>query len=336
MNKKLIIVILLTVLFLTMGCASSVDTLPTATPGADGVIDVAGTMAMAQMNANATEQAVGIAYTATSQVIMVTVTAQAREDAIATSEQQRRDAQATSVKEQAWAAATEQQRRQDAAATQARIDAEATAQQAERNIIGTATAQQQTFYNNMTMAVQPTHAIWTQQAVAIDQALATNEVALSNLEVEQQSQKNTPEWVIPLLIAIAATVAGVFYLVRHSFVREIRNPETGVVEAVIFNNRQVVKPALVTGPVLTVGDVISLPLLADPEVVRRDQLVQALHAMPTQSPTQMAQGLMQGVFGGTPANRFEILSANDAPPAKLVDAHALSALEQDWKEGQHD
>jgi hypothetical protein len=336
MNKKLIIFILLAVLFFTMGCASSVDTLPTATPGADGVIDVAGTMAMAQMNANAAQQAVGISYTATSQVIMVTVTAQAREDGLATAEQQRRDAAATAAKEQAWAVATDQQHRQDVAATQARIDADATAQQAERNMIGTATAQQQTFYNNMTMAVQPTHAIWTQQAVVVAQALATNEVALSNLEVEQQSQKNTPEWVIPLLIAIAATVAGVFYLVRHSFVREIRNPETGVVEAVIFNNSQVVKPALVTGPVLTVGKVISLPLLADPEVMRREQLVQALHAMPTQAPTPMAQGLMQGVFGGAPTSRFEILAENDAPPAKLVDAHALSSMEQDWKEGQHE
>lgn len=318
---KRIIPFLFVTMFVLAACGGGAESYATPTSGAENVIDVAGTMAMVQMNANATEQALGIAYTATQQAVVVTLNAQATQVAAQTTEQARRDA-----------IATDNRMRQDAAATQARLDAVSTAEQGERYAIGSATAQMGNIYAAATQTAWPIHAAWTQQAVIIDQALATNQVALSNLEVEQQREKNTPEWFIPLLIAVAATAAGVFYLVRHSYVREIRNPDTGAVEGIIFNNRQVVVPQLLTGPVLNVGKVIDVPLLADPEVMRREQMIRALQAMPTQNPTPMASGMMQNVFGGQPASRFEVLDASDQPPAKLMDPQALSAIEQDWKE----
>jgi len=305
MKKMLLIVPIL--ILLALGACGYNDPAYYATPTVVNPGEVALTMISQKVNAEATQMAVNVQFTATAQVVGRTVTAQARADGLATAEQGRKDAQATAAKEQAYAVATEQQRRQDAAATQARLDAVSTAEQQERNVIGTATAQMASTYAAATVQAWPLHDQWTQQAVEVEQALATNEVALSDLEVEQQRERNTPEWVIPLLGFVAAIGAGVFYLVRHTRVREIKNEETGVVEGLVLDNKTVIRPQLMPGAVLTNlnSNQPIVPLLTDAktqgEIVARNQGIEALRVMPTQTPTPAATGCVAtGFCAATP------------------------------------
>lgn len=302
-----------------MGCA-------TPTPNVNPA-EIAMTMAAQKMDAEATKMRIDIQYTATAQVVEATrnvestqaamaVTEQFRQDAVATDQQFRRDAASTEQRKQDDAAATAQRQREDAATEQARRDMEATAEQDRQNVIGTGTAQMQAIWNAATLQVQPTHDLWTQQAVVVDQALATNIVELSNLNVKQQSDKNTLEWLIPFLIALGISTALILTMVRKSRTKEIRNEETGTVEGVVLDNHTWIRPQLLTGPVLELRGTASVPLLADAEtqneVTRRAQGIEALRAMPTQSPTGNATLMANSVFGETRKPVVEVLQPGQA------------------------
>lgn len=324
-------------LFVSLACASEVQT--SQTPDA-GYVDVMATMAMQQLDAKATEQAVGISYTGTAQVSISTANAQGTQMAVAATAQERKDAQATEARARQDAVATEQQRRADIAATQARNDAISTAEMQQRQVSWTATAEIQNIWNQATMTAWPVHNAWTQQAVIIDQQMATAQVAMKELEVEQQRQKNTPEWVIPLLIAITVTGAGVLYLIRYSRVREFKN-DYGQTETVLLDNANLYHLSLLPAPAIVGADTTTptMPFFTDAEnqaeIVRRAQGIRALAAMPQSVTTKdAAVDLYNGIWGvgQMSPNRFEILDANEAPPAKLLDANVLKSLEKDWKD----
>jgi len=316
---------------LLVGCTSSNEVPPTPQPISPG--EVALTMMAQQVDAQATRMKVDIQFTATAQIVGATATQQAhidaqstaeqaRKDAQATADQARKDAQATDARQRQDAMATEQQRRDDIAATQIVINMQATAEQAERNVVGTATAQQQAIYNSMTAQVLPTHAMWTQEAVRQQQIIATNEVELSNLEVVRQRKSNTLDALWKYAVATAAIVAAVIVVLRYSRVREIKNEETGVVEGLLVDAEQVIKPQLLTGPVLDLrGKTATVPKLVDAEiqneVTRRAQAIEALRAMPTQQPNANATLMTNSVFTEPKKPVIEVLQPGQTPRVVL-------------------
>lgn len=346
MKRYSIFVILFFLAALLSACGDADAPTPapmhTPTPAPVNPGEVALTMISQRVNAEATQLAVNVQFTATAQVIGSTVTAQARIDAQATSDQQRRDAQATSEKAAYIAQATEAQRRQDVAATQARIDAQATSEQAQRNMIGTATAQQQGWINGMTAQAAPTHDMWTAQAIRQEQIIATNQVELSNLEVARQRKKNTLQALTPYAVALMLVVGTLVWLMRTSRMREVRNPDTGVVEGLVLDNKVIIRPQLMPGPVMTGIDngTLALPMLTDPqtqkEIIARDQAIQALSAMPT-SPAAGGVDMWNSMFGrADEESPYRVLTDGEQPPADLLAGDTVDMLDRDWKEGHDD
>jgi hypothetical protein len=291
------------------------------------------TMLMMQIGAQATEQTVGLRFTSTALVAQETQRVEATRAAQSVTEQARKDAQATDQQARADTAATQQARDNMAATEQARADSATATQQARLDAQSTSTAQMAEVWNAATMQVMPTHDIWTAQAVANAQALSTNEVQLSNLQVEQQRQKNSAEWLVPFLIALACTSVASLYVIRRSRVREVSNDETGVVEGLLLDNQIVIRPQLMSGPLMRVDGPDEVDAKEQSEVTRRAQAVEALLAMPTAAPTANAAAMINNSFGSaTAAQRFTVLDKTQTPPTQLLGDEARSALDRDWKE----
>lgn len=292
----------------SLACSEAVNNpQPTASPTASPTsinqtnvnpAEVGLTMFADKVNAEATQASVNQFFTATAQVIAITstnqflntqeaVTQRARADAQATSDQARKDAQATQQRIDIEATQAQAQRVMEAQATQARMDLEAT-QQAE------ATAASW----KVTEMVIPTHNLWTQQAVEQEMILATNEVELSNLSVQQKRQTNTLEWVVKYGAVVVLTASAMVFIMRRSRAQEFRN-EDGDIEMVVFDNAQVVKPALLPKPVLMLTT-NEMPDVAKPEeqvqVTARSQAIKALSVMPA-SPTASGAAAYNQLFG---------------------------------------
>jgi hypothetical protein len=167
--------------------------------------------------------------------------------------------------------------------------------------------------------------------------LANNQVQLSNLQVEQQSQKNTPEWVIPYLLLFGLVAGVLWYVKSQSRVREVKN-EDGDVELLIIDHTRAIRPRLLAGPVLDLNGEVSMPMLTAPseqaKVTERAQAVEAIKNMPTSTTPQAAQTFNK-YFGTQQQDLpFEIIDAEETPPAGLLDGETLKSLNKDWKEAK--
>ena len=340
--KRFILFSLVMLFFLLMvtSCGqpySPPEILQTGTPTNINPVEIAGTMMQQNLAADATQQAVSVQFSATAQVVAVTstnnaigteqaITQQARMDAQATADQERQDAQAT-------------QARIDAEAThsQARVDAEATQSQARLDVRSTQEAGATATAGIQTIAAIPTSNSWTQTANEQNILLQNNQVELSNLAVEQQRQKNTPEWLVPFLIAIFAAVVGAVYVIRYSRVREVKNDD-GDVELLLIDGETGVRPSLLYGPVLNLKGAASVPLLApsvreQSKVTERAQAVEAIKSMPAQT-TQQAASTFNKYFGSRREDMFDVIDGDELPPAGLIDGETLESLNKDWKESK--
>jgi len=318
--------ILFVLVFLLTACGQYEGAAPT--PTNISPVEIAGTMMQVQLAAEATQQAVQVQMTATAQVVGVTSTYEAYQVALAVTQQARQDAQATAEQKRLDIQATQQRIDADATAVQSRLDLQATQQAA-----GTATA------FTITQTAIPPAATLTQIANQQEILLRNNEVQLSNLAVEQQRQKNTPEWVLPMLVVVVGLVAGSKYLYDHSRVREVKNDD-GDVELLILNGKTGIRPRLMAGPVIELDDEISMPQLSAPaeqaRVTERAQAVEAIKSMPTSTTPQAAQTFNK-YFGRQQDDLpFDVIDAEDAPPAGLLDGETLKSLNKDWKEAQND
>lgn len=319
-------------LLLLAACAPAPATsMPTETPNPG---EIALQMVQQQMAAEATQQVVALQFTATAQVIGQTSTVQAYGTNAAITQQARIDAQSTADQALRFAQATQQRIDADATQAQAQRNAEATADQARLDLQATQQAQATSTAFLLTQIVQPTHQYWTQQAVEQDIVLATNDVELSNLAVEQQRQTNTLDWAFPMGVAILLTLGLLAYVYGHAQVREIKNAD-GDIEMIVFKNRKAIKPALLPKPMLLLDsgempDVTTMQEQSD--IVRRDQGIKALANMPV-SPTAGGAQTFNSFFSPPekPAQPFEIVDA-DSLPAGLLDGEAVKAIEKDWKE----
>ena len=305
--------ILLTLLFLTSCTATAVTPIPTSTPNAG---EIALQMMQSQMEANATSQAVGLQFTATAQVIGATATANQILVEAQQTAQARRDAEATA-----------EQKRGEIAATQQRLDLEST-----QSANATAT------FVVLTLSAVPTSAALTQIANEQNIALSNNEIQRSNLAVEQQRQKNTVEWAVPFIIAFMAALVGSLFVIRYSRTREIRD-EDGGVQVLILDNKNVISPKLLAGPVLDVESMTMPQLVSGAEqheVTKRAQTIEALKAIPVE-PARNALPLFGDVFGAKrQEDAFEIIEGETLPPAGLLDGEALKSLDKDWKEANRE
>lgn len=330
------ITLLIPLLFLLAACATPAGPtpFPTATPNPG---EIALQMVQQQMAAEATQQVVGLQFTATAQVIGLTSTHQAVGTQEAITQQARNDAQATADQARRDAQATQQRIDADATQAQARRDVEATSEQARLDLSATQQAQATSTAFGMTQMVMPTHNLWTQQAVEQEIIIATNEVELSNLAVQQQQQTNTLDWAVPMSIAIVLTLGVLAYAYGHSQVREIKNSD-GDVDVIIFRNEKMISPRLMPKPMLMLGTA-EMPDMTSreeqSEIVRREQGVRALAVMPV-NPTAAGAAAFNSYFS-IPEKReqpYEIVDGSSVP-AELMDAQAMKAIENDWKEGNN-
>ncbi len=330
--------ILFALVFLLTACGEYAGATPT--PTNISPVEIAGTMMQFQLASEATAKAVEVQLSATAQVIGITSTAeavivqaaitqQARQDAQATAEQKRLDIQATQQRIDADATQEQARRDADATAVQARLDLQATQQ-----AVGTATA------FTITQTALPPAMTMTHIYNVQDIQLRDNEIQLSDLAVQQQSEKNTPEWVIPYFVLIVAMCAGAYYLYKQSQTTVIKN-EDGGVDVLVFDDKfgkRVTVPKLFTGPVLDLGDGLSMPQLVAPaeqaRVTERAQAVEAIKNMPTATTPQAAQTFNK-FFGSQQEDLpFDVIDAEDAPPAGLLDRETLKSLNKDWKEAK--
>lgn len=325
-------IITLVCALLLVGCSGA-----TETPGTPDPAQVAMTMLSDKVNAEATQARLEIVFSATAQILGATATQQAYYAQATSTQQARNDANATAAKELQFVQLTQARIDADSTQAQARLDADATAEQARLDLvatqqaIGTATA----FAITQT-AIPPAN---TNTAIALvqDIQIKQNQVELSNLEVEQQRQKNTPEWVVPMLVVLVGLAAGVMYLKQYSRVREVKNDD-GDIELILVDNRAL-RPQLLPGPVLEfVNGAATMPLLTSAaeqsRVTERAQAVDAIKAMPATGTTPQAAGAFMKFFGPGQEPPFDVIDADDAPPAGLLDGEAVKSLEKDWKEAK--
>jgi hypothetical protein len=317
-------IILLTLLFLTSCTGTAVTPIPTSTPNAG---EIALQMMQSQMEANATSQAVGLQFTATAQVIGATATANQVIVEAQQTAQARRDEVATADQARIYAEATAEQKRIEIVATQQRLDLEST-----QSANATAT------FVVLTLSAVPTSAALTQIANEQNIALSNNEIQQSDLAVEQQRQKNTVEWAVPFIIAFMAALVGSLFVIRYSRTREIRD-EDGGVQGLVLDNKNVISPKLLAGPVLDVESMTMPQLVSGAEqheVTKRAQTIEALKVIPVE-PSRNALSLFGDVFGTKrQEDAFEIIEGETLPPAGLLDGEALKSLDKDWKEANRE
>lgn len=321
------ITLLIPLLFILTACATLAGPtpMPTETPNPG---EIALQMVQAQMAAEATQQVVGLQFTATAQVMGQTATVQAYSTQAAITQQARIDAQSTAEQSLRFAQATQQRIDADATQAQARRDVEATADQARLDLSATQQAQATSTAFSMTQMVIPTHNLWTQQAVEQDIIMATNEVELSNLAVEQQRQKNPYEWSLPMIAAVALVIGFLLYVRSHSKVREIRNAD-GDVEGIVFDNERLINLPLMPKPIMLL-DTGEMPDVTSPEdqseIVRRHQLAKALASMPVNPTGQSVAAFNQ--YLGAPVEVKKI------PPVEILKPEEIGHHILDEIEGQ--
>jgi len=337
---KKIIPLLLSCVFFALLFASCQGYSPanvTPTPSNINPIEIAGTMMQVQLANEATQQALSMQMSATAQWVGATSTFQAVATEQAVTQQARLDAQATDAQKRIDLQATQQRIDDDAATEQARKDQVATAEQGALNVQSTQQASGTATAFVMTQTAIPPANTLTQISNEQNIQLKNNDVELSNLEVEQQRQKNTPEWLVPFLIAIAAAVVGAIYVMRYSRVREIKNDD-GEVE-LLFYDEKAIRPQLMSGPVIEFDkDEINMPQLTasaeQSRVTERAQAVDAIKNMPASTTSQAAQTFNKYFGSNKDDLPFEIIDAEDAPPAGLLDGETLKSLNKDWKEAK--
>ncbi len=310
--KKLLPLFFLIVFLTGCGEAASATPTPTEPPSA---VDIAATMMQVQVAAEATKMDVSIRMTATAQQVGITSTAYA----VATQ------------------AAVTQQYRQDLIATQQRIDAEATQAQARRDMEGTQVAAATATSFFVTQTALPPAMTLTQIANQQEIALKDNQIELSNLEVQQQREKNTPQWVIPYIVALTAMVVGALWLRQYGRVREVKDGD-GNTDVLVLDGKIVLQPKLLPGPIVELdGEEITMPLLTSPQeqakVTERAQAVEAIKAMPQNTSSNSAAAFNK-YFGPGQDQPFDVIDAEDAPPAGLLDGETVKSLEKDWKEAK--
>ena len=316
-------------------------------PSTPNPAEVSLTMIADRVNAEATQAKLASVFTVTAQVVGATATQQAiwveatavqqaRIDAESTAAQDRADTQATADQARRDAQATQQRIDSDAATSQARIDQEATAQQGRMDAQSTQQASGTSTAFVITQTAIPPANTMTAIAQHQDIQLKDNQVELSNLQVEQQAEKNTPQWLIPYLVAIVVLVIGAIYVIRYSRVREVKNDD-GELEMVGIGNKWI-RPRLLPGPVLHITkDGITMPLLTaaaeQSKVTERAQAVEAIKNMPPSTTPQAAQTFNK-YFAPPQDLPFDVIDADDAPPAGLLDGETLKTLNKDWKEAK--
>lgn len=320
-------------LFLVLAALSSCATEP-STPNP---AEVSMTMLADQVNAQATQVKLESVFTITAQVVNATSTQQAMFLQATGTQQARLDAQSTADQKRADAQATSEQARQDAQATQQRIDADATQAQARRDMDATAEQARLNVQSTQQAAGTATAGVYTMTAMPFAMTLMSNEVQMSNLQVQQQVEKNTPQWVIPYFVAVVSICAAALYVYRYSRVREVKDDD-GAIQVLVLDGNRVLRPQLMPGPVIEISkEEVTMPMLTDhaeqSKVTERAQMVEAISSIPS-SPNPAATQAFNKYFGAQREAPFEVIDADDAPPAGLIDGEAVKSLEQAWKDAK--
>lgn len=306
-------------------------------PATPNPAEVSLTMLADQVNANATQAKFQSIQAVTQQVALATATQQAFYAQATGTQQARIDAQSTADQKRADAQATSEQTRRDAQATQQRIDADATQAQARRDMEATAEQARLNVQSTQQAAGTATAGVYTMTAMPFAMTLMSNEVQMSNLQVQQQVEKNTPQWVIPYFVAVVAICAAALYVYRYSRVREVKDDD-GDIQVLVLDGNRVLRPQLMPGPVIEIRkEEVTMPMLTDhaeqSKVTERAQMVEAISSIPS-SPNAAGVQAFNKYFGQPREAPFEVIEADETPPAGLIDGETVKTLEQAWKDAK--
>jgi hypothetical protein len=165
-----------------------------------------------------------------------------------------------------------------------------------------------------TESVAPTHAMWTATAISIQIRINEGQARGVELATERQEAKNLADALLPwaLVIVVFAVLANA--ITKYVRVRPFKRDEFGREQTLYIQNgpvTQVLKPELMTGPVMRLRDdgVVDLPVVSDPaeqaDTTRRAQLVEAIAALPDTHAPQ-APKMLSGEYSGKSPSRIRV------------------------------
>ena len=246
-----------------------------------------------------------------------------------------RTAVAVDAQRTAYAQATNQQATAYSQATATQVSLIYIQQTQQAHGLETQQAAQQT------AVVEPTHAIWTQQAIYVQQTITAGQAEQVQLAVRRQEMKNGFDAYGPLAIVIFVLLASSEGFRKWLKTRVFKRDEHGKAPVLAFEKdgvTVVTRPDLMISQAMQIGQdgAIAAPQVTDQDaqmlVARGAQLIEAVSFLP---PDRGQQGnkWLNGYFSQR-VQSYEVLSAGQMPPAGLVDSQAVREMETVWKEGQ--
>lgn len=317
MVRRLIVISLIVVSLMLAGCGveETPTPLPTATPGAPQVVDLAATMVYQQVAGEATQQA----YTRQleAQRAEWTVTAQAVERI-----EIARQAAATATMQSIAATATEAIRSERATATAQAFAVQVTqTQQAWQ-----ATATIQSAYTTATAIVLPTYAAAEAARLEAQAAIATAQVAEADLAVRRQQMKNGLDAFGPWAIVFLAILVVAGWVYFSSRLRVIERGANGLAPVVAMQTRMgliLADPENMGGAGYRIDGEVVEEMGTKDDVIRRKQAVQAIGALPPGRAPKLEVGQMFSVGNGG-----KVVVVGDVQRDPALDAYEEGLMEE--------
>jgi len=255
----------------------------------------------------------------------------AEQTSIAVAAQQTANAQATQAQATVYAQATAAQGTAQWQATATRQNEVWIQQTQAAHGMETATAARET------QIVQPTHAVWTQTAVVLDQRIKEGQARDVELAVRRQEMKNGLDaygpWAVVLILAIVFSEGFRDWVKTRVFKRDEHGKSPVIALEKENGLTTIVKPDLMVNSIVRVDKVgnIDQPNTVENErqddVTRRAQAIEAVSLMPT--PYAQQAGKIMGAEFGRNGGRPSVMVREDQSLRPVFDEVDAEILRED-------
>ncbi|GEM_PF-1049142 len=186
-----------------------------------------------------------------------------------------------------------------------------------------------------TARVEPTHALWTQTAVYIQNRIQEGQAREVELAVRRQEMKNVFDaygpWLLVIFIALVSSDGFRKWLKTRVFRRD-EHGKTPVVAMETAQGQMIVRPDLFASPVVRIQEdgTVTQPMTTNPaeqaEVTRRAQAIEAISMVP---PPYARQGvkMVNTEFGGRSSGVPTVLLRNNPALGPVLDEAEAQLLE---------
>ena len=225
---------------------------------------------------------------------------------------------------------------------QATANAQATSQRATEQAQATATAQMLVYIQGTqaaqaqeTARVEPTHALWTATAIAIENRIKEGQARDVELSVRRAEMSNGLRaygpWVIIAFLMVVTSDGFKKWLKTRVFARDEHGKMPLVTMETDNGKKIVMRPDLMTSPTLAIDDRgnIEQPITADPgeqsEVTRRAQAIEAIPMVP-QPYAKQGVKMVNTEFGGG-QEKPQIFIRNNPALSPVIDEAEAQFME---------